>query len=315
MLLIRRSLFCILCTALLFLTAACGSDAPAPAAESRPVGDQQFTPPPMLTAAFDESAAQGDSGVELDTSHLSDGYAALRVNLEGKLKCMVTYEGEITGALPHQYTYLVPGDGTPVIIPLQMGSGVYEFAVYKNISDDKYACVYRQSETVTLGDEFQPFLRPSIYVDYSQDSACVKKAAQLTADAVDAVDAAARIYDYIVDTVQYDTVKADTVGSDYFADPDETLSTARGICVDYAALAAAMLRSQGIPAKVITGYVAPNNLYHAWNMIWFEETGWVTVSFEVNGNNWNRVDPTFAAGGADPAYIGNAENYTDFRTY
>ena len=170
MLLIRRSLFCILCTALLFFTAACGSAAPAPASESRPVGDQQFTPPPMLTAAFDESATQGDSGVEPDTSHLADGYAAFRVNLEGKLKCMVTYEGELTGDFPHQYTYLVPGDGTPVIIPLQMGSGGYEFAVYKNISDDKYACVYRQSETVTLGDEFQPFLHPSIYVDYSQDS-------------------------------------------------------------------------------------------------------------------------------------------------
>lgn len=312
---IRRSRLFTICIAFFFAT-ACGSATCAPVPSyGNSAGEECFVAPPMLTAVFHETCAQEDSGVELDTSHLSEGYLSLRTSLEGKLKCMVTYQDPFSENLPHEYTYLIPSDGTAAVIPLQMGSGTYEFAIYKNISNDRYACVLRRTETVALQDEFQPFMRPSIYVNYSPDSECVQKAAQLTKDAVDAVDAAARIYDYIVNTIRYDTQKADTVGSDYFSNPDETLFSTQGICVDYAALAAAMLRSQGIPTKVITGYVAPDHLYHAWNMIWFEETGWVTVGFQVNANHWNRLDPTFAAAGADFSYIGSAENYTDFRTY
>ena len=76
-----------------------------------------------------------------------------------------------------------------------------------------------------------------------------------------------------------------------------------------------MLRSQGIPTKMIFGYVAPNNLYHAWNMFYTPETGWVTASFQVNPNNWNRIDLTFSANGADSSFIGNGSNYSDLYNY
>ncbi len=66
-----------------------------------------------------------------------------------------------------------------------------------------------------------------------------------------------RIYQSNVD---YDYDKAQNIVDNnvtgYLPDPDETLSTKKGICYDYAALAAAMLRSQGIPTKLITGYVS-----------------------------------------------------------
>ena len=57
------------------------------------------------------------------------------------------------------------------------------------------------------------------------------------------------------------------------------METGKGICFDYASLAASMLRSQGIPTKIIFGYVAPDNLYHAWNMFYTEEKGWTKVEF------------------------------------
>ena len=95
----------------------------------------------------------------------------------------------------------------------------------------------------------------------------------------------------------------------------KTLSTGKGICFDYASLAAAMLRSQGIPTKLIFGYVSPDDVYHAWNMFYTEESGWVTVSFEVSGNSWNRMDLTFSAGGAAASFVGDGSNYTDVYAY
>ena len=106
-----------------------------------------------------------------------------------------------------------------------------------------------------------------------------------------------------------------SVQSGYMPDPDETLKSGLGICFDYASLTAAMLRSQGIPTKVIFGYVSPNGVYHAWNMFYTEESGWVTVGFEVAGDDWNRIDLTFSANGADQTFIGDGSNYTDVYEY
>ena len=168
---------------------------------------------------------------------------------------------------------------------------------------------------MTLRDEFQPYLRPSDYVSYSPDSQCVRKAAEFAGQSADAMGVVAKIYEYICASVTYDTPKAQSVQSGYLPDPDETLRTGKGICFDYASLAAAMLRSQGIPAKVVFGYVSPDDLYHAWNMFYTEETGWVTVEFSAEPNEWNRLDLTFTAGGTNEEFIGDGTNYNDVYAY
>ena len=213
------------------------------------------------------------------------------------------------------YNYDMDSDGTPSFFPLQCGSGFYEFRVMENVVDTKYAELYSASCDVSLKDEYQPFIRPSNYVSYDKESDCVKQAAKLATQSEDALDVVHGVYDYICDHVTYDKEKAKDVKVGYMPDPDETMATGKGICFDYASLAAAMLRSQGIPTKVIFGYVAPKDLYHAWNMFYTEETGWVTVDYEVKGENWNRLDLTFAANGADGDFIGDGTNYTDVYCY
>jgi transglutaminase-like putative cysteine protease len=168
---------------------------------------------------------------------------------------------------------------------------------------------------VTLDDPFQPFLRPSDYSRYNEDSLCVREAADISRNAQTQVDVVSAIYAYINSSIRYDHEKATKVKSGYLPDPNETLQTRKGICFDYAALAAAMLRSQGVPCKLVFGYVAPNELYHAWNMFYTEETGWVTVSFKANGQDWTRLDLTFTANGQDDAFIGDGSNYTDLYYY
>ena len=154
-----------------------------------------------------------------------------------------------------------------------------------------------------------------MYVNYSRDSECVGKAAELAANAETALDVVEAVYQYVCDNVTYDKELAAQVQENpkvkYVPDLDQVLKSGKGICFDYASLAAAMLRSQGIPVKMVFGDVSPNNVYHAWNMFYTEQTGWVSVHFEVKSGDWNRLDLTFSANGADDTFIGDGSNYLD----
>ena len=90
------------------------------------------------------------------------------------------------------------------------------------------------------------------------------------------------------------------------------LSQKKGICFDYAALMAGMLRSQGVPCKLITGWV-DNGAYHAWINVWTEKDGWVDSAIYFDGTTWHHMDPTFASNGNRSEkimqYIGNGSNY------
>lgn len=295
----------VLCLGLALLLAACSSQAATQEIPGTTGGG--YTAPPMQTSVFDAQAAQGSGGVQIDTSHVSQGYVAASATGDSRLKLQV-----ICGDV--KYNYDLPNDGTPQCYVLQSGSGTYTFRVMQNTTEDKYAELYSTSADVQLESEFAPFLRPSQMVSYTADSQCVAKAAELAAQASTASGVVANIYAYIQNNIRYDTQKAETVQAGYLPDPDETLQTGKGICYDYASLAAAMLRSQGIPTKLITGYVQPGDLYHAWNMIWLEETGWITVKIEAPANSWERIDLTFAAG-ASAAYTGDGTGYTDRLTY
>ena len=74
-----------------------------------------------------------------------------------------------------------------------------------------------------------------------------------------------------------------------------------------------MLRSQGIPCKIITGYVSPDNIYHAWNMVYIDGT-WVDAHIDIKQNTWTRIDTTFAVGSGS-SYVGDGIAYTDLYTY
>ena len=274
-----------------------------PEAEAGP-----YVAPPMEEAAFHPELAETGQRVMLDLSAVSDGVVAVSAQSDKRLKFQVV-KGEET------YNYNLASDGTPSIFPLQCGDGEYRFRVMENVVDKKYAELFSRTVDVKLSDPFAPFLRPSDYVNFNADSACVKKAAELAKTAGTPLGLVAAVYGFVCQTVRYDEELARTVKSGYLPVPDRTMLSGKGICFDYAALAASMLRSQGIPTRMVFGYVAPDQLYHAWNMFYTEETGWVTVSFEVSANSWVRLDLTFAANGADSQFIGDGSNYADVYSY
>lgn len=289
---------------------ASGGDGSSAAAESSDKEAEQggYEAPKMKTVAFDEASSEGTDGARIDLSGKDLGYFAVNISSDSRIKIIVEKDSE-------KYIYDVVLDKVQ-IFPFQLGNGSYKISIMKNVVDNKYSELYTTWAEVALEDEFGPFLRPSQYANYDKDSKCVAKAAELGKQAADANGVVTNVYDYVCKNIKYDRDKAANIQPGYIPDPDETLKTNKGICVDYAALAAAMLRSQGIPTKIIYGYVGEGeDLYHAWNMYYTKESGWVAVEFEVHENEWNRLDLTFSANGSDSQYIGDGSNYLDVYQY
>ncbi|MDO4566813.1 MAG: transglutaminase-like domain-containing protein [Oscillospiraceae bacterium] len=281
----------------------------APAEEpAGPAAAGGFVIAEMKSSGFNSAAAESREGVSADFSSLTEGYVAISAVSESRLKLQVLLgEGK--------YTYDLKNDGTPEIFPLNMGDGEYSFRVMENISGTKYAELWSETRAVSLASEFEPFLRPSQYVNYDVDSECVARARELAAACADDIEVVAAVYGMLVESIEYDHEKAASVQSGYLPDPDTTLATRKGICFDYAALAAAMLRSLGVPCRLITGYVHPNEIYHAWNEVYIESQGWITVKIEVSAESWKRVDITFAAGGVSEEQLDDDSLYTTRYVY
>ena len=128
----------------------------------------------------------------------------------------------------------------------------------------------------------------------------------------------AAVFTWLTDNVTYDKELAKTVRSGYCPDPDRTLSAKKGICFDYASLLCAMMRAQGVPTRLVVGYAA-TDIYHAWNEVYTEETGWITPQLLLKSKGYNIVDATFYASAADKDkisdYISNAGNYSAIYYY
>jgi transglutaminase-like putative cysteine protease len=212
------------------------------------------------------------------------------------------------------YTYDLNARNAFEVYPLTEGNGSYSIKVFENVSGNQYAQLLSQTISVSLSNEFAPFLYPNQYVNFNSGSAAVGVAAQLAAgkDPIGVVDA---VYKYVIANVSYDYGKAQTVQSGYLPNIDSTLASRTGICFDYAALMTGMLRSQDIPTKLVIGYTG--NLYHAWVSVYIAGEGWIDNIIHFDGQKWSYMDPTFMSTGGEGAkqYVGTGSNYQEKYSY
>jgi hypothetical protein len=61
--------------------------------------------------------------------------------------------------------------------------------------------------------------------------------------------------------------------------------------------------------------VGENAIYHAWNRIYIQNQGWITVEIKAPGNGWKRVDITFAASGTAASSLEDDALYTNRYVY
>ena len=245
---------------------------------------------------------------EIDYSNIKDGYVMVRFMQTTSKQLRVIIKGPTAA----QYTYTLKSNGDFEVYPLSDGNGSYTVTVYEQIDGTKYSTANSASFSVTLKDEFAPFIRPNQYVNYKTDSKTVAKAAELIKNKKEFAEQISAIYNYVIGNFTYDKELAANVKSGYLPDVDAVLAKGKGICFDYAAVMTSMLRSQGIPTKLVVGYAG--QAYHAWINVYSEKTGWINSVIYFDGKEWNLMDPTFASTANQSAavmkYIGDGKNYT-----
>lgn len=261
----------------------------------------------LLEPVASGTAVKKSTAAVIDYSNTADGYVMAKYtpSTQKRLKA------QVRGPSGTVYTYDLTA-GQWATFPLSDENGDYKVTVYENITGTKYAAVLSASFSAEMTDSFAPFLRPNQYVNYSAASKTVAKAAELTAGKADSLDKVKAVYGYVVTNFAYDKREAATVQSGYLPVLDTVLARKKGICFDYAAVMTAMLRSQGVPCKLVIGYA--DTVYHAWINVYSEETGWINGAIYFDGTDWKLMDPTFASSGKQSSsimkYIADTRHYT-----
>ncbi len=247
--------------------------------------------------------SNGEAAIDFSNTH--EGYVMVCYTAQTQQRLKAQVQGPTT-----TYTYnLNPGEWTA--LPLSDQNGIYKISIFINAYDSKYALVISTTIEVAMENQFAPFLHANQYVNYEAAPQTVYKAAQLTQGMTDPLKKVDAIYHFVIKNMKYDEHLAATVTSGYLPNLDHALATMRGICFDYAAMMTGMLRSQGVPTKLVVGYAGA--AYHAWINVWSEGTGWIDGVIYFDGTQWQRMDPTFASTGNSSSsilqYIGNGANY------
>ena len=290
---------CFMCCTLLW---GCSGKKSSEADHSGPPRDNT---PQVLTPSADGTVVYDNDYASIDASNQSQGYI------------MVSYSGscekvkvQITGPDQNTYTYLLTARNEYTPFPLSSGNGTYLIQVMENVGGDSYVVSLTHDVDVQIENEFLPFLYPNQYVDFHADSQAVAKGSELAANTWSDLEVVQNIYNFVIKNISYDTEKATSVSYGYIPNVDDTLTSGTGICFDYAALMAAMLRSQNIPTKLEVGY--SGDAYHAWISTYIDETGWVDNIIEFDGHDWQIMDPTLAASNDSESvkkYVGDGSHY------
>ena len=276
-------------------------------APEKPLETVRDTRTTVLTPEAPGEIVTGNDYATLDSSRTQEGYIQVCYSGEAPRAKLQLMDPE--GTL-YIYTLLPGGFET---LPLTGGDGIYSVTVLENAFDNVYAVAYTGELEASQVDEFKPYLYPNQYVWYTADSKVLTLGRELSDRSADDLSYVQNVYEYVTKNIVYDKALAADVPTDYLPDPDRTAETGKGICLDYASLMTALLRSQGIPAKLVVGWSGTQ--YHAWISVWTEDTGWVDGVIFFDGIAWQRLDPTFASYDNQSdrimRYIGDGTNYSE----
>jgi len=177
-----------------------------------------------------------------------------------------------------KYDYDLFGRERFEYFPLQLGEGEYKVSIFENVTGNRYRQVKTQSINAKISDPLDVFRASVQTVNWNPDMDAIIKAEELTRGLKTDKEKITAIYNFVIDTFSYDYDKIKGIDSTYVPDIEKIYDDKKGICYDYAAVFAAMLRSQDIPAKLVKGYSDLVNGYHAWNEVFLsDENRWMVI--------------------------------------
>lgn len=235
----------------------------------------------------------------IDVQELENGVVVVQGNKHKVIEKVGISKGN------QQYFYNL---NTNNVFPLQFGDGNYTIAIYENVTGNKYRLVENKEVTVKTANEHDVFLQPIQMIYWTEEMKAIAKARELTKNLKTDKEKVEAIYNFVINHVSYDYDKAKNIANDYIPVIDQTLTDKQGICYDYAALLAAMLRSEGIPTKLIMGKSKAIPDYHAWNEVYLKDTKeWVTID--------TTYDAVMVKSKKEPIMIKDKRDYTTEKFY
>lgn len=212
----------------------------------------------------------------LGLEQLDRGMIAIRYDVKDGVKTKL-----IVAKDQSQYTYVLSANKPQEVFPLQMGNGDYTVTVLEQVSGTKYQIIHKAVVPLQLENDSRVFLNSIQNVNWSEGDKPIQLAKKLTRSAQSDEERVQTIYEYIIGAIRYDKSLASSKLTDYLPDINRTMTGKKGICYDYASLFASMLRSIGIPTKLVMGTSQYVDVYHAWNEVYLNGK-WVTVDTTVD---------------------------------
>ncbi len=244
-----------------------------------------------------EVVKDSDGSPKIDVGNANKGSFKAKYLSDKKLKVMVTKGGE-------KYTYDLKGDNSYQSYPLQLGDGDYKVSIMENIGGNEYKYVLSVNVKVRSSNPNAKYLTSVQMINWTKSMAPIKKAKSLT-DGLSDQKKLEKIYNFVVNNIKYDS-SITKLPSGYIPNINTTYSSKKGICYDFASIFAGMLRSVGIPTKLIKGTSSNVSGYHAWNEVY------------INGK-WRIIDTSYdsqlKAGGHTTTLYKTGKDYSKSKVY
>ena len=225
--------------------------------------------------------------VPMSGAHASDAIAdnqngTVRISFSNSdnENILVLVENTTVGSNTQRYYYKLQDGKNEVDVPLTEGAGKYKLRICKVRSDGKAAVLQTKEVELTKEAFGTVFEISSIVINYKVKDSFIKKAQTLTKNCKTESAKVKKIYEYIIKNFAYDYELLDKKAATNYYLPDNlsTYDRKLGICYDISCLFAAMLRSVGVEARVVTGHTPNVKEYHAWNQIYdSKKKSWYTV--------------------------------------
>ena len=234
----------------------------------------------LMPVASGKKVLKADK-LTVDASNADQGYIMVK---GPKTKTRMKVTVEITGT---KLQYDINGEGEYEVFPLQLGRTNYTVSLWRQVEGKKYGKIGQVKVAAKMEDELSCFLYPNQYVNYKKDSPCVKEAAEICKGLETETEKFEAIWKYIVKNFQYDYIKSVTVAgsSGMLPDIEGCWKGKKGICQDLSAMACAMMRTQGIPARLVIGTLG-SGTPHAWVVAHVDgEERFFDPTAELNASN------------------------------